>query len=65
MAQYRYVGNHAVELQVGDKRPWLAPGDFVELDSNELTDESKDLIANGVMFEIKAKDLGNQKGGKE
>lgn len=39
MGKYRHVGDHAVNVNVGDKTVPLAPGDFVTLSSADEKDE--------------------------
>jgi hypothetical protein len=31
--RYRYVGDHAIEIPIGDTRVQVGPGDFIEMDS--------------------------------
>jgi hypothetical protein len=51
--QYRYVGNHATELEVGDTRPWIGEGDFIELSSEDLENENtKSMIDTGVLVDV-------------
>lgn len=40
MTEYRWIGNHAEQISIGDKRVPVAPGDFVELSTADA--ESSD-----------------------
>jgi hypothetical protein len=51
--QYRFVGGHATELQVGDARPWVGEGDFIDLSSEDVNDEKiKELIDSGMLVDV-------------
>lgn len=50
---YRYVGDHGIELEVGDTRPQLGFGDFIELSADDIkVDSTKDLISDGLLIPI-------------
>jgi hypothetical protein len=42
MPEYRYVGDHAVEVYQGDKCVMMAPGEFVTLSAEDMK-ENKEL----------------------
>lgn len=51
--QYRYMGNHAQELQVGDTRPQVGEGDFVDLtDEDAAQEHNKALIDAGLLVSV-------------
>ena len=51
--EYRYMGDHATEVQVGDALPWLAPGEFVVLSDEETKGEKiAALIESGHLVEV-------------
>ena len=51
--EYRYMGNHAMEMQVGDNLPWLEPGEFVTLTDEEAgSEKTQYLIDSGTLVDI-------------
>lgn len=51
--QYRYVGNHATELEIGDMRPWVGEGEFITLsDEDASSADVKYLIDTGVLVDV-------------
>jgi hypothetical protein len=53
MPNYRYVGAAAVFVEVGDRQVPLAPGDYVEMSSEEF----QTATANGLnLLEVKPSD---------
>lgn len=42
--QYRFVGSHAEEIAVGDKRVPVGPGDFVNLSDDDLKQEGNAVL---------------------
>lgn len=53
--QYRYMGHHATELETGDTRPWVGPGDLVELSAEDVnTDRMKEMIEEGTLVDVAA-----------
>ena len=51
--EYRYMGNHATEVPVGDTVVWLAPGEFVTLSSSEASmEKANSLINEGGLVEV-------------
>ncbi len=59
--QYKYVGYHAAEVQKADgTRPWVGPGDYIDLDQTDLDDPANEWLkdsfieASGVTPEAEA-----------
>jgi hypothetical protein len=51
--EYRYMGNYAMELPVGDALIWVAPGDFVTLtDAEAGMEKAQYTIANGLLVDV-------------
>lgn len=54
MPQHRYVGDHADTVMVGDNSIPVAPGDFVDLEKDDLEDEGNaSLIESGQLVDVK------------
>jgi hypothetical protein len=50
---HRYLGNHAAEINVGDTRLFVEPGEFVTLDSADEDEEgNKAMIDEGVLVAL-------------
>ena len=50
---YRYMGTHATEIQIGDTLPWLEPGEIVSLSSEDLTTpKAMEMVSTGVLVDI-------------
>jgi FKBP-type peptidyl-prolyl cis-trans isomerase len=56
--QFRWVGDHPREFTVtkdeGTTYPFLAPGDFIDLDSTTLDDELKELVDTNQLYDVEA-----------
>lgn len=51
--QYRYVGNHATELEIGDTRPWVGEGEFITLSDEDASGaDVRYLIDTGVLIDV-------------
>jgi len=51
-ANYRFVGDHATEIEIGDTRPWLEPGEFVDLSGANMNDPKiQEMIETGVLVD--------------
>lgn len=75
--QYRFLGMHAEELEVGDTRPQVGYGDFIELSPEDIKKErTAELIKLGLLVDTgklqaaseaeaaKAETTEDEKGGK-
>ena len=50
---YRYMGTHATEMQVGDTLPWLEPGEIVTLSVEDAAfPKAQEMIDSGVLVDI-------------
>ena len=50
---HRWTGDHPVEVAVGDKRVWLAPGGFVKFGKNDVENEDNTVVfENGNMMDL-------------
>lgn len=50
--EYRYMGSHGIELEVGETRPQVGFGDFIELSADDIkVDSTKELIKAGVLVD--------------
>jgi hypothetical protein len=50
---YRYMGNHATELSIGNSLPWIGEGDFIDLGSGEVNDvKIQNMIDSGLLVDI-------------
>lgn len=55
MGKYRQVGNVPQEVEKGDKRIMLGPGEFIDLTAEEQkADNNKALIESGWLIEAPA-----------
>lgn len=49
--EYRNIGSHPYEVRQGENVQMLGPGDFVELDEDDVKDDdNKMLFADGVLL---------------
>ena len=52
-SNYRYLGDHATELEIGDTRPWVGPGDFVDVSGMDMNDPKiKEMVDNGILVDV-------------
>jgi hypothetical protein len=51
---YRWVGEHAREFSIGDNRPQVEPGGFIDLKADDIDAEVQELIDTGQLIDIKA-----------
>jgi len=52
---HRWTGSGAVEVASGDKRVWLAPGDFVALKKEDLENpDNAAVVESGGLMELSA-----------
>jgi hypothetical protein len=50
---YRFMGDHATELSVGNNLPWVGPGDFIDLDSGDAgMGKAKVMVDEGLLVDI-------------
>lgn len=49
--EYRYMGTHAVEVQMGDALPWLEPGEIVTLNDNDITGKIASMVNDGILVD--------------
>lgn len=63
--RYRYVGNHAIEIPIGDTRVQVGPGDFIEMDSIAEEMESVFIEAPEDVAPAPATTKSSSKGGEE
>lgn len=55
MTKFRQVANVPVEVEQGDKRVQLAPGEFIDLTADEAkADSNVALVENGRLLEVTA-----------
>ena len=51
--EYRYMGNYATELSVGDALVWLSPGEFVTLSDSEAgKSNTREMIDAGILVDV-------------
>jgi len=62
MPKYRYVGEVATQVSVGDKRVPLAPGDFINLSDNDLKHEDNEVVKNNLLTVSPEKAKGGESG---
>lgn len=61
--QYRYMGHHATELEVGETRPWVGPGDLIELDALDVNLQA--MLDEGTLVDVEALTQEAEKAEKE
>lgn len=50
--EYRFMGSHADEVAVGDKRVPVAPGDFVILDDSDLGGDNQRFFDENLLVDV-------------
>lgn len=56
----RYSGNHPQEVVAKGKSVMLAPGEFVELDADDMKNPAvKDMMDAGTLFKVEAGEKSN------
>lgn len=62
---HRWTGNHPQEVSVGDKRVWLAEGDFVKLSKDDLnSNDNAHVIKSGFLLDLGAAAKSQEGGSK-